>query len=49
MCEFGQAKFSDDDSIFRPKPIYTASPAASKNDTQFKKGQNWLEKIISLC
>jgi len=25
---------------FRLKPIYTTVPGASKNDAQFKKGQN---------
>ncbi len=28
---------------FRLKPIYTTAPAASKNDAQFKSGQNRLE------
>jgi len=28
---------------FRVKIIYTTAPAASKNDAQFKSGQNWLK------
>ena len=30
-------------SDFRPKPIIATDPAASKNDTHFKSGQNQLE------
>jgi len=26
------------------EPIYTTAPPASKNDAQFKSGQNWLKK-----
>ncbi len=37
---FGQAKFSDVGSVFRLKPIFNTAPAASKNDAQFKRGQN---------
>jgi len=38
---FGQAKFAYGGWLgFRLKPIYTTAPAAFKNDSQFKSGQN---------
>jgi len=38
---FGQTKFPDGETFgFRLEPIYTAAPAAFKNDAQFKSGQN---------
>jgi len=35
---FGQAKFGWSGSML--EPIYTTAPAASKNDTRLKGGQN---------
>ena len=39
----GQAKFAYGGSILKFKPIYYTTPAASKNDAQYKSSQNWLE------
>jgi len=37
---FGQAKFAYGGSISGFSQIYANAPAASKNDAQFKSGQN---------
>ena len=39
---FGRAKFAYCFD-FKLEPIYTTAPAASKNDAQFKSGQNQLK------
>ncbi len=42
-------KFTYGGSDFRLDPIYATIPAASENNALFKKGQNRLKIIISLC
>jgi len=37
---FGQAKFPDGGSVLGTSQIFSTAPAASKNDAQFKRGQN---------
>jgi len=37
---FGQAKFHNGGSVFKLEPIFNTSPDASKNEAQFKSGQN---------
>jgi len=45
---FCQANFAEWWFDFGLEPIITTVQAASKNDAQFKSGQNQFKKIISL-